>query len=390
MRLIRAYHELLLPLTVVLAISFVLVCPAKAGSWTSSGVSYQELPDTLRIGFLQQIDSLNPYLGLNDASYIFYGLIYDMLQSVDEDMKSVPNLALESKIVDVAGAPHGSVWEYDLTHNATWHDGQPFGAADVAWNINLNCLGSNYSDMWAYQPYTFFAKYAEVIDSDTVRVTYYDRSNGSLIPCAYGDFLPIHMLPSHLLSTYSTSFLSFQWLGYFTGTSPPIVGTGPFMVTPSIAEEFLAGSQITLVRNPDYHALPDRGEIIHFQNLVMKFYDDATAMKIALEQKRLDIAQFPQNTFKSIEHDIAAGSLQNVKTYSGLKCTQYWTEIGFNMNNAGPNKWRLDPEARHALAQAVNKSYIVNNFYYGCGGEGTGHGRRGGWRRRRRVAGGAA
>ena len=55
-----------------------------------------------------------------------------------------------------------------------------------------------------------------------------------------------------------------------------------------------------------------------------------------------------------------------------MKCTQYWTEIGFNMNNAGPNKWRLDPAARHALAQAVDKTYIITNFYKGYGKEGTG------------------
>lgn len=326
----------------------------------------------LKVGFMQKIDSLNPYLGLSDAAYVFYSLVYDYMQSVDNDMNAVPNLATESRIVDVAGFPHGSVWEYDITQNAFWHDGEQVTAEDIAWNFNLNAMGANYTDMWAYQPYMYYAKYAEVMDEDTVRVIYYDRETGEIIPCAYAYLIGTPMVPKHLLGEQSTSYISFQWPGYFANSDPKLVGTGQFKVSSDLISEFTNGDQITLERNENYHWLADRGMEIKFDKLIMYFYDDDTAMKIALEQKQLDVAQFPPNTFRSIEDDIAAGSLQNVDTYSGLKCTQYWTEIAFNMNIAGPNKWRLDPEARHALAQAVNKTYIINNFYKGYGKEGTG------------------
>ena len=325
----------------------------------------------LRIGFLQKVDSLNPYLGLSDSAYVFYGLVYDYLQAVDEDMNAVPSLATESHVV-ADMLPYGSVWEYNLTHNAYWHDGEPVTAEDVAWNINLNCMLTNYTDMWAYQPYMFFAKYAEVIDDDTVRVTFYDRETGDLIPAAFAYLIGTPMVPKHMLGLQSTSYISFQWPGYFTTTDPPIVGTGLFKATPDIINEFAKGDQLTLVRNDNYHWGADKGKYVQFDKLIMYFYDDDTAMKIALEQGQLDVAQFPPNTFRSIEDDIAADNLEDVETFSGLKCTAYWTEIGFNMAAGGPNQWRLDPAARHALAQAVNKTYIINNFYKGYAREGTG------------------
>ncbi len=357
---------------VILTVAVLSVPVASFLGIAGNALAAEESESVLRVGFMQKIDSLNPYLGLSDAAYVFYGLVYDYLQAVGNDMEAVDNLATDSRIVDVAGLPHGSVWEYDITPNAMWHDGEPVTAEDVAWNFNLNCMGENYTDMWAYQPYMYFANYAEVVDSDTVRVTYFDRATDEIIPCAYAYLIGTPMVPKHLLGDYGTSFISFQWPGYLDTVSPKLVGTGPFMVTSDIVTEYTTGDQITLVKNPNYHWLADKGMEVKFDKLVMYFYDDDTAMKIALEQNQLDIAQFPPNTFRAIEDDVATGSLKNIETYSGLKCTQYWTEIAINMNEAGPNKWRLDIAARQALAQAVNKTYIINNFYKTYGREGTG------------------
>jgi peptide/nickel transport system substrate-binding protein len=92
---------------------------------------------------IEAIDSLNPFIGVNDNAYIFYGLVYDYLTSVDQDMNIKPNLALSWNIVPTSdpamiqsGEPYGSVWQYNLTHDATWHDGEPFDADDVVFTTN--------------------------------------------------------------------------------------------------------------------------------------------------------------------------------------------------------------------------------------------------------------
>lgn len=77
---------------------------------------------------------------------MFYGLVYDNLVAVDQDMNPKPNLAVSWNIVtDIS--PHGSVWQYNLTHNAVWHDGEPFTADDVVFTISYQ-TGPNFYYMW--------------------------------------------------------------------------------------------------------------------------------------------------------------------------------------------------------------------------------------------------
>ena len=330
----------------------------------------------LRIGFIQKIDSLNPYIGMSDASYIFYGLVYDHLQAVGNDLESVPNLATEWRIVPtsdpelvVSGEPYGSVWEFNLTQNATWTDGTLFTADDVVFNINLNA--DNFAALWAYQPYAYFMKYAEAMDSDTVRIHFYERATGDPKPVAYGDLISMPMLPKHLLESMDAFEIGFSWNGLFPTEDPPIVGTGPFMVTASVSSEWIAGDHITLVRNPDYHGLLDYGKEVHFDKIVLYFYDESTAMAYALESNQIDVAQFPPETYRSIEQGVESGAIQNIVPFDGPKPDQYFVEVGVNMNNAGPNPSRLDPVIRHAMAMATNKTQIVQDYYLGLGLEGS-------------------
>ncbi|MCU0860286.1 MAG: ABC transporter substrate-binding protein, partial [Thermoplasmata archaeon] len=98
---------------------------------------------------------------------------------------------------------------------------------------------------------------------------------------------------------------------------------------------------------------------------------DANGMQYDLERGILDVAQFPPDNYKAIKDQIEDGNINNMTAYDGLKCTQYWTEIGINMNPGGPNPSRLDPYIRWAMAMSTNKTYIVQNFYKGFADEGT-------------------
>ncbi len=330
----------------------------------------------LRVGFMQRVDHLNPNVGLSDAAYVFYGLVYDTTHTVENDFDLIGNLATDWRTVPeddpelvASGEPYGSVWEYDITMNARWHDGQPLTVDDVVWTINLNA--DNYDDMWAYQPYAYFMNYAEAVDEDTIRVHYYDRATGDPMPASYAYLLCIPVLPKHKLQAYTPGYVGFTWDGYFDGEEYPIVGTGPFTATEYIKDEYNEGDHITLVRNPGYHWETDRGLNISFDKIVMYFYDDASAMDQALRGGDLDIAQFPPQTYIGIKNDVNSGSLQNVDYFDGIKCTQYWTEIGINYAESGPNQARLDPAVRQAMAMATDKTAIKNTFYAGLAEEGT-------------------
>jgi peptide/nickel transport system substrate-binding protein len=330
----------------------------------------------LKIGFMQKVDSMNPYVGLNDAAYIFYGLVYDALTVIDNKMAPTPDLALgvwavpeSDPAMQITGEPWGSVWQYNLTDQAMWHDGEPFTADDVVWNMNLNA--HNFASMWAYQPYSYFMKDAEKINEQTVRVHFYDRATGDPMTASYAYLISIPMLPKHKLENIDAFTIGFNWTGVFQGEDFPIVGTGPFTGTKNIRQEWLAGDHVTLVRNPNYHWKAEYGKEIQFDKLVMYFYDESTAMTYALENKQLDVASFPPQAYKNIKSDVQEGKLKNVTTFDGRKITQYWTEISFNMNQDGPNPSRLDHTIREAAAMATNKSYIVQQYYLGLAEPGT-------------------
>ncbi len=331
----------------------------------------EETETVLRVGFMQKVDSLNPMVGLTDAAYVFYGLVYDALHSVGNDFETVGNIATNWSIVPLSdpdmiasGEPYGSVWEFDLDPEARWHDGEPFTAEDAEWVIDMN--GEFYDTWWAYQPYAYFMHYADVVDADTIRIHFWERASEEPIVAAYAELICVPMIPRHKLSSMTPFDVAFTWNGLFDDDGPPIVGTGPFMAGPDIEDEYFEGNHITLLRNPYYH-----GEEVKFDKLIMYFYDDSVAMNLALQNGDLDIAQFPPSEYDALKSDVESGDITDIEIYDGLKCTQYWTEIAFNLNNAGPNPARLDPAVRQALAMATNKQWIVDQYYMGYADVGT-------------------
>jgi len=360
---------------VAIAVALFMAVPVAGVAGVIGGAEAAE-ETILRVGFMQKVDTLNPLIGLNDASYVFYGLVYDALNAVNNTFGVDPNIALSWYAVPeddpallLSGEPYYSVWEYVITENASWHDGEPLGVEDVVYTYNLNA--QNYDSMWAYQPYSYWMHYAEVSGPNTVRVHFYDRDTGEPFPAVYPYLVAIPILPEHALRNYNAYDISFNWSGIVPDSDPPIVGTGPFMATDRIHDEWLDGDYINLIRNPDYHWQVDKGKEIQFDRIRMYFYDEAAAMRLALERGDLDIAQFPPSEYREIEEAVGSGDLDSLVTFDGLKVTQYWTEIAFNMGSGGSNPARLDPAVRHALAMATNKTYIVENFYYGYADEGT-------------------
>jgi peptide/nickel transport system substrate-binding protein len=368
----RAFKVLMASIAILVMVATPLYSPI------ASAQDDAEEETVLKIGFMQAIDFLNPMLGLIDSSYVFYGLVYDYPIVIDNDLNYIGNLVTDIVCVPetdpemvATGRPYGSVWDYTMTDHAKWHDGEPFSAEDYAWNLNI--LATHYVTLWAFQPFTYFLEKAEVQDDGkTVRVYFWDRDSETPQPCSFGYMFTVPLLPRHLLQDENPDSLGFQWDGLIEGSDPPIVGTGPFKVTDRIEEEFLAGDHITLVRNDEYHWAEQWGKEINFDKIIMKFYDDATSMRIALTEKELDVAGFPPDNYQAIKDNIEDKTYENLEAFDGPHCTFYWNEIEFCMNEeGGPNRARLDIALRQALHTATNKSHIVNHLYKGLADEGN-------------------
>ena len=354
----------MLAISILVAVSMITTIHV---SNSSQGEPDEET--VLRLGVMQKVDSLNPFIGLTDTSHILYGLLYDSLQAVGGDLESTPNLALNWEIAEEY-TPYGSVWEYEITPNARWHDGEPLTADDVVFTVNLNA--DYYAQMWAYQPYAFYMDYAEKVDDYTVRIHFYDRATTEPMPVAYADSIFMPIVPKHLLESMTAAQIGFGWSGVFASSSPPIVGSGPFMATETIYDDLLEGDKITLVKNPYHHWAVDRDAEVRFDRVEMHFFLDETAMSMALQQGQLDVAQLPPEEYSMLKEDVLEGTVTDIETFDGPKCTQHWTHVLICMNDdGGDNPSRLDPTIRQAMTMATDKAFIVDTYYQGLADEGS-------------------
>ena len=312
---------------------------------------------TLRIGMVEAIDSLNPFIGIYDNSYVFYGLVYDYLIAIDEDLNPKPNLAVSWNIVpDVS--PYGSVWQYNLTRNAKWHDGEPFDADDVVFTVKYQ-IGGNWDFMWAYQPYTVLISDVERVDDYTVRVHFADM-DGVPVACSFGHSLMMPMVPEHYWREISAPDAGFSHV------NPKPLGTGPFMCTDNTYKEFLRGDRLILFRNPDYHGAVEYGKEVHFDRLILQFYLEPAAMVADMQRGAIDVAAFDAPNFKNLVDWVNRNPATGITTHASLKCTAYSIEIGVNTKSTpGTNPLRLDPAVRQAIAHATDKEFNKQYIYMG-------------------------
>ncbi|UCE80815.1 MAG: ABC transporter substrate-binding protein [Methanobacteriota archaeon] len=328
-------------------------------------------PTTLRIGFLETVDSMNPFVGLTDAAKVFHGLVYDCLQAVDGDLEPTPNLA-ESWEVDEEYEPLGSAWIMDIAQGVQWHDGGRFTADDVVFTVNL--VATNLTVLWTSQPYAYFINYAEKVDEDTVRIHFFDRETGTPMPAAYADMMCMPILPEHMLADMSGAEIGFNWEGIFADSSPPLVGTGMFMATDDIYQEYLDGTKLTLVRNSNYHKNADDGSpFVSFDALELSFHESNTEMMRELENGTLDLALFDAHGFSDIKARIEANETGTICCYSGPTCAQRTKMLDIDLRRIGLNPARLDPVVRQAIAMALDKTAIISDpdVYGGLADEGS-------------------
>ncbi len=302
----------------------------------------------LRVGMLQSIDSLNPYIAYEDASYVFFNLIYDRLITYDADLKPAPLIATHWEVdrwaaaddPGTTGVDEGAnkLWRYTIVQNVLWHDGEPLSTEDVAYSININLDPA----MWAFTPYinNKMADHATAVN-DTIVEVYLK------LPNVHPETLVIPIVPKHIWGQYDAGAIQYN----FDNANP--VGSGPFTFV-----DYQVDQYATVQRNPNYYLTP-----VKYDRLIFKFYKSDQVMAQDLQAGTIDVARFPALTFDSLK------GKPNIET--GM-AKRYWqSTLGFN--NLSPydggqgNPLLLDRDIRRAMHLAVNKTYILDQVWGGYG-----------------------
>lgn len=238
---------------------------------SGSAASPADEKTTLRLGWVVDVDNLNPFVGYGSSYEVWY-LNYDFLVGYDaKDGSPKPALAESWEVSD-----DGTVWTFKIRRGVTWQDGEPLTADDVAFTFNYIIE----NDLSAYSTYTKLIEKAEVVDEHTVRLV-------CSSPKANVLRMYIFILPEHIWSKVSPKDAENTY-----ENAPPIVGSGPFQCV-----EWQKGKFVRMEADPGYWGGAPTVDEVFFQ-----FYSSADVMVQELKKGLLDGAVgIPVAQFKQLE-----------------------------------------------------------------------------------------
>jgi peptide/nickel transport system substrate-binding protein len=254
--------------------------------------------------------------------------MYETLIFQTEELELVPGLALSWEDIG------DNTYEFTLRQGVTFHNGETFTADDVAFTIQRATQSPTIGHIvGAIDPDKI-----EVVDDYTIRL-------GTKTP--FGPFL------THLAHP-ATAILNRKAVteaGEDYGTTV-VVGTGPYEF-----EEWVVGSQISVVRFEDYWGTPALTDRIEFKTIV-----ESSVRLIGLENGEIDII-----------YDVAPADTVTVEANSELTLINT-PNLGAEYLglNVASNEYLQDINVRKAIAHIMDIAAIVESIYSNVGTQMTG------------------
>lgn len=272
-----------------------------------------------------EIDTLDPAVSRSTPSQIVMSHIFNRLVNWDGPgfKKVVPELA-ESWAVSA----DGKVWTFNLRKGVKFHDGTPFDAASVKFNLDRlrsSELGS---------PNRSYFAAIERVDAPSPSVVTITTKEASptLIEVLAEDW------------SYISSPAAIEKHGRAYGRNP--VGTGPYMF-----KSWVLNERAELVRNPNYWGSPGKSD-----RLVFRPVPENAARVVELQTGNADIAA-----------NVAPELTGEFKKNSKIELLQVPSsfQVFFELNVTKPPF--DDVRVRKAVNLAVDRKAIVDKILLGYG-----------------------
>ncbi len=309
----------------------VIACVLAAAvlALAAHGQAAQHKLSVFDVGNTQDIDSMNPLVGVTVQAYEAWNLQYEeLVEKSPKDFTPEPGLAQSWK-----PSADKRTWTYTLRPNLKWSDGQPLTSADVAYTINTARKQS-----WLNYTATVSDLVATAPNPRTVVIH-------STAPDPKLPVVDVYILPQHIWGKLSKSAITKY-------AAEDGVGAGPFVL-----DHREKGQFARFKANPHYwKGRPKVDEVI------LRDFDNPDAMVAALERGELDAAEnVPGTGFNKLKKD---PKIQTIQGYQG--------GIGELALNGGaglkkPHPALLDPRVRKAISYAIDRQTIVNRVLDGVG-----------------------
>ena len=281
----------------------------------------QAAPLTITIGVTDKVTDLDPANAYDFFTWeVLYNTMAGLVRYKPGTTEIEPDLAESWTVLE-----GGKVWVFKLRPNLKFCDGTPLTAADVKRSIE-RVMKINGDPAWLV---TDFVEKVEAPNATTVVFYLKKPISYFLALAATPPYFPVH--PKYAPDKIDSD----QTAG----------GAGPYCI-----KSFVRDQQIVLEVNPyHYGPKPQVGRV------VIRFYKDATTLRLALERGEVDIAWRTLNP-PDVEALRASGKF-NIVEIPG----SFIRYIVLNLNMPELK----DVKVRQALAAAVCRRDIVNVVYRG-------------------------
>jgi len=319
-------------LILLLSLSVPLMQCAPAGEEEVAPPTEEtEYGGRLNIGFTRPIDILTPDVKLmwSEWGCLYTILVYDNLAhyGVQPDTYTFwPKLVKSYEVSE-----DGTTWTMHLVENATWHDGVPFTAEDVAFTFEY-LFGKTPG--WG-GPLTTFED-IDVIDDYTIKVVHGIELSTAHIP---GWWLWNPIIPKHIFEPYKDDILSFE--------NEEAIGTGALKLKENKFEQYQ-----WMVANEDYF-----GERPYVDEVIFRAYGNLESLLMALESGEVDVFGDVSVPPLALE-DIQANPDIKVETMPGVRLNY----LNFNLHTDGPLQNKL---VRQAILYGIDCDRLVDMAYGG-------------------------
>lgn len=299
--------------------------------------------------------SLNPLVGYLGTDYVMWSLAYDI--PVNFATKDFSPDYENSIVTSVDASDDGMTFTYHFRSGVKWSDGEPFSASDAAWTLNFYKKNNvpNYSSDLALMDKATATDDTTMVMTSTKPTSFY---SGASV------FLYEFLLAEHTWGKFDNDYK-----GAKQETGFPSVGTGPFIITKYVKNQY-----VQMDRNPYYWGL-DAGLTPHVDQIIYRIFGNQDAEAAALQSGEVDFGYFTSanilNTLKSRGLETRGAVVPSFGEIGVNTGSAYQTDPAGGFKPHGDGHPALqDVVLRQAMRRAVDSQTLVDKVLLGYGAAG--------------------
>ena len=270
MRRVRSSHggrcwSLLLIVALVMLVGVIWGLASALAASPAASPSPASGKVVLKLGWTEEPDNLNVFIGYANSDYEIWALNYSYLFGAGDRNQPTLDLATEFPTQQNGGiSADGKIVDHPHRSGVKFQDGTPLTAADVAFTYDYIIK----NQMANLLEYTQGIEKVKALNPTTVQFTC-----AHPMALGYMENSAVPILPEHIWQHVSP-----QAAGSTYGNKPPIIGSGPFETV-----AFVKGSYVEMAKNPYYYGKMPTVDQIYFE-----VYQNADTMVSDLRAGKID------------------------------------------------------------------------------------------------------